>query len=283
MKLGRKLPKVWKPALTLDRYLADRASYGSGRGGSDIFFSRTAAIRSPMRPLGARWESKAIHLLHDPAGNDMVGDCTCAAIVKLDVAWSHNVGDVAYAPAMAPAALGLYAHATGYDPSKTDASGNNPTDNGAELSDILAFVQKNGIDAAGRGKSVQWVEVDATKPEQVANAIDIFGGLYTGVSLSPDWLGSTERDGVVWDVAAPGSPEEGHCVAAFDYNEQGVIINTWGYFVTVTWAALAKYWGKSAGGEVYAVFSPDWLDEATRVSPSGFNAAQLAADLKALG
>ena len=58
-------------------------------------------------------------------------------------------------------------------------------------------------------------------------------------------------------MASPGGSDDGHCVAWFDYNERGVIANSWGFFVLITWEAVAKYWGKSAGGEVYAVFSPD--------------------------
>ena len=178
---------------------------------------------------------------------------------------------------MKDTALALYSAATGYNPA--DPS----TDQGAELSDILNYVQKFGIDPAGHGKGINWVEVDATKPAQVAKAIDIFGGLYTGAQISPDWLQTTNADGAIWAVASPGNPDDGHCVAWFDYNEQGVIANSWGFFVLITWQAVAKYWGKSAGGEVYAVFSPEWLSAATMKSPSGFDAAQLAGDLKAFG
>ncbi len=253
MKLGRNLPKIWKPTLDFARYASDLA---------------------PKRPLGHRWESDSIHQLHDAAGNDDVGDCTCAGILKLDVAWSHNAGSWT-TPDMRTAALGLYSRATGYDP-------NDPsTDKGADLQTILDYVKANGVYADGSGKIAGYVEVDASKPAEIVKAIDTFGGLYTGVSLADDWPGAS-KEGSVWDVAGDPDPQEGHCVAWFDYNEQGVIINSWGFFITVTWGAVAKYWAKSAGGEVYAVFSPDWIDAATKESPSGFNAAQLAADIAAV-
>ena len=275
-KLGRKQPLVTRPTLHLGRYLTPPAGQepqcSAIVNGSHIFTARHAVAPMPARAIADRWEHKAIELLHDPAGNDTVGDCTCAAMAKLSVAWSHNAGDMAYWPSMTPLAIGLYERATGYNPADPN------TDQGAELTDILTFVQKNGVDTAGRGKGVQWVSVDATKPDEVAKAIDIFGGVYTGVNLSPDWLNNPVEGGV-WDVGAPGNPMYGHCVAAFDFNEQGVIINSWGLFITVTWSAFARYWAANAGGEVFTIVSPEWISAATQTSPSGMNAAQLSADL----
>lgn len=66
-RLGRNLPAVWRPALDAERYL-------------------TGSMQ-PARPLGNRWESKAIHALHDPLGNDRYGDCVFAAAFKQDAAW----------------------------------------------------------------------------------------------------------------------------------------------------------------------------------------------------
>jgi hypothetical protein len=274
MKLGRNLPKVWRPTLEAGRYLkTSRSSFSSIGVNGQVAIGEHSLVPLPARPVADRWEHQAIMSLHDAAGNDMVGDCTCAGILKLDVAWSHNAG-IDYWPAMTPTALDLYSAATGYNPL------NPASDQGAELVQILKFVRAHGVDVDGHGKGLQWVSVDATKPAEVAKALDTFGGLYTGAQISPDWL-QNPHEGSVWDVASPGGADDGHCVAVFDYNEQGVIANSWGFFITITWEALAKYWSKSAGGEVYAVFSPDWLTRATEKSPSGFNAAQLAADLKA--
>lgn len=72
MKLGRNLPEVWRPTLNLERY---------------------AASCAPARPLGQRWESKAIHALRKPLGNDRFGDCVFAGLFKLDVEWRRNAGD----------------------------------------------------------------------------------------------------------------------------------------------------------------------------------------------
>jgi hypothetical protein len=70
-----------------------------------------------------------------------------------------------------------------------------------------------------------------------------------------------------------------NCVAVYGYNEEGVFINTWGLFGTITWGAFAKYLNAAAGGEVYAVLSEDWVSKATGLAPNGLNYAELEADL----
>ena len=55
--LGRRLPKTWAPQFDVSRYVDPNG---------------------PKRPLGARWESKAIRALHNPLGNDQYGDCVFA-------------------------------------------------------------------------------------------------------------------------------------------------------------------------------------------------------------
>jgi len=144
-------------------------------------------------------------------------------------------------------------------------------------------VKKHGIYTDGRGKPAGWVAIDPSKPALIMKALDVFGSVYTGCQLAPEWV-QNPHEGMVWDVtSSDGSPEMGHCTAWFDYNEVGIIGNSWGAFMQVTWAAIEKYWAKSVGGEIYAVFSPDWLNKATQLSPSGLNAAQLAADIAAGG
>ena len=251
--LGRRLPAAWAPQLDLARYVDPNA---------------------PARPFGQRWESKAIHALHNPLGNDQYGDCVFAGLFKLDVEWRRNAGDAASPDPTEADALGLYARVTGFDPAKPD------TDRGADLQTALAYVKAHGLTSSGAGKVAGWCAVDAEKPALVRRAIDIFGGVYTGCALPDAWL-QNPREGMDWMVAGDPNPANGHCTAWFDYNAYGVICNSWGLFVQISWAAIAKYWAASAGGEVYAVFSPDWLNAATQTSPSGLDAAQLAADLAA--
>ena len=268
--LGRRIPEFWRPTLDAERYLTGRVLPRHG------FSSATA----PVRPVGARWESKAIHALHAPLGNDLWGDCVFAALFKQDVAWLRNAGDVTSPNPTEADAIGLYSRVTGFNPN-AGASGANPTDKGGDLQTALAYAKSHGIYADGRGKPASWVAVDPSKPALICAALDTFGSLYTGCQLAPEWVQGPE-EGFVWDVtSSAGSPDMGHCTAWFDYDAVGVIVNSWGLFGRITWAAIEKYWGKAAAGEIYAVFSPDWLNKATGTAPSGLNAAQLAADVKA--
>jgi hypothetical protein len=255
MRFGRSIPRIWRPTLDAERYL-------------------TAAI-VPSRPLGSRWESKAIHALHDPLGNDQYGCCVFAAAFKQDVAWLRDAADETSPNPTKDDCLGLYSRVTGFNP-------NDPsTDRGGDLQTALSFAKTHGIYADGRGKPASWVSVDPAKPALIRAALDAFGSLYTGCQLAPEWIQSP-AEGFVWDVT-PSAPDPamGHCTAWFDYDAIGVIVNSWGLFGRITWAAIEKYWAKSAGGEIYAVFSPDWLNKATQTAPSGLNAAQLAADVAA--
>lgn len=161
---------------------------------------------------------------------------------------------------------------TGFDPT------NPATDRGGDLQATLAFIKAHGLYPDGRGKVASWCAVDAAKPALIRAALDAFGSLYTGCCLAPEWM-QGPHEGFVWDVTGSvPDPAMGHCTAWFDYNAVGVIVNSWGLFGQITWAAIAKHWGKSAGGEIYAVFSTDWLNKATQAAPSGLNAAQLAVD-----
>ncbi len=249
-RLGRNVPKNWRPTLNLERY---------------------ASPVPPARPLGQRWESKAIHALHNPLGNDRYGDCVFAALFKLDVEWRRNAGDAASPDPTEADALGLYSRVTGFDPN------NSATDRGGDLQAALAYAKAKGLTPDGRGKVRGWCSVDATKPALIRHAIDTFGGVYTGCALPDSWL-QAAHEGMVWGVAEAPNAGNGHCTSWFDYNETGVIMNTWGLFATVTWDAVAKYWAASVGGEIYAVFGDDWLIPAVNAAPNGINAAQLAAD-----
>ena len=79
-----------------------------------------------------------------------------------------------------------------------------------------------------------------------------------GVELPAAWVAKSEPSEkrlTVWDVAGDPDPVENgrkHCIVAYGYNAQGVLIDTWGMFGTITWAALAKYCSGESG-ELYTI------------------------------
>jgi hypothetical protein len=183
----------------------------------------------------------------DILGNDAVGNCADAAMFHIAAILQALKGGVWRLPT-ATDALQLYSKTT-TPPFNIQTHAN---DNGSDLGQVMAYVEKYGAYRDGSFKITSPVAVDATNPASVKAALDKHRCLYMGACLADTWIPKGPLVARVWDVAGDPDQEDGHCTAAYGYNDQGVQIMTWGQFVTVTWAALAVYWGASAGGELYA-------------------------------
>ena len=111
---------------------------------------------------------------------------------------------------------------------------------------------------------------------EIQQSIALFGGVYIGLSLP---LTAQKQD--VWDVVARGGANAkpgswgGHCVFVPKYDQNGFTCITWGGLKMMTLAFWKKYCD-----EAHTLFCQDWL--AAKGAPSGFNQAQLQADLKAI-
>jgi hypothetical protein len=204
--------------------------------------------------------------------NDQYGCCAFAGpahIIDSERAQSGNP----YTPVQTEQVLWAYSQVTGFDV----ATGQN--DNGANLVDVLSWWQKHGYFADGSSKIVGWAAVDATNKQEVKAAAWLFD-LMMGAELPSEWT----RDITAWNVVGPPNPNDGHCVVsprANGYNSKALIVNSWGYAIPVTWAAVAKYFGGD-GGEMFAVFTEESINHASGKSPNGFDAAQLTAYLKSI-
>lgn len=217
------------------------------------------APSSPILRVGRTFDHNAIrdaatHLVpiygaeEDALGNQRFGDCTCAGMLHaaalLQAIFSYKVWR---RPTQADA-LALYARVT--NPPFDLRTGAN--DNGADLVTVMDVVAAGGAYSDGSFKIKDPLAVDATNQAEVKAAIDAHRVLYMGAALPSAWLPANGKPvAKVWDVAGPGNPDDGHCTLTYDYNDQGVQINTWGEFVTITWAALAAYYSNEAGGELY--------------------------------
>jgi hypothetical protein len=197
--------------------------------------------------------------------NDTVGDCTCAAVGHMLKLWASR-NDIDFTPTDEEI-LAAYSSVSGYNP-------NDPsTDVGATCIDVLNYWRKTGI--AGH-KIFGYASVNIHNPAEVRAAIDLFGAVYTGVALPV----SAQSQSTLWDLQ-PGYPNGnespgswgGHCVPLPGYDPNELEIVTWGQQVAQTYSFFAAYCD-----EAYAVLSVDWA-EAGRNAPSGFNFAQLEADL----
>jgi hypothetical protein len=195
--------------------------------------------------------------------NDQLGDCAVAAPAHFLQAVTANVSAEVTIPDAA--VLEAYKAISGYN-------GDPSTDTGCVLLDVLKYWRKVGI---GGHKIVAFVAVNRRDPAELKIALNLFGGLIAGLELPVSC-----RRQKVWAVArgADGEPGSwgGHAVAIEAYTRARQTCITWGLKQPMTWGFWAGY-----ADEAYAVLTPEWI-AACGTSPSGFNLAQLEADLAAL-
>jgi hypothetical protein len=213
-------------------------------------------------PASVDYAAKAMPALQRMYLNDTYGDCVIAGKGHALGVWTGN-------------AYGTPVQATDHEIYNTYQSWCGPGDNGCVITDVLDLMKSRGFLASGKAYKIDgYVSVDWTNPLEVQVALYMFGALTLGINLPADWDGRSE----VWDVSR-ARILGGHDVTAVGYDERGVQVSSWGRIFTITWPAfLSREWVE----ECYAILSPNWYDNGNR-SPSGFDAAKLAADLQKLG
>lgn len=198
--------------------------------------------------------------------NDVLGDCTCAALAHQDqlaADWngiSSSLLDVDV--------VNLY-KGSGYDP-------NDPSsDRGwSNISAARAALKTGWLKAIAR--------FDATSQGLLKIVINEFGSAYVGIDLP---LSAQDQLGQVWDVAPEGKRTSryepntwgGHAVVVVDCDAEGVTLVTWGKFQRATWAFVKMYFDSSDG---IACLNRHWV--LNSLSPSGLRLDELMADLARL-
>lgn len=242
MKLGRKAIKTDSRTLALGKYL-------------------TPGLPPP--PPTADWTkditSWGVML------NNTLGDCTIAGVGHAIQVWTANNGGMV--TASNSIVEKYYEQWDGYVP------GNPSTDNGGVELDVLNDWQKNGFDG---NPLMAFADPKPANLTEVRQAINLFGGVYIGLSLP-----ITAQTQDVWDVvpngganAKPGS-WGGHCVFVPKYDQNSFTCITWGELKKMTVA----FWNEYCD-ETHALLCPKWIS--AKGSPGGFDLAQLQADLKAI-
>lgn len=251
VKFGRKAPTS-RPRLHLKNYL-------------------TAL---PAAPPSADYSAKATAVLADIYGNDNLGDCVIAGGYHIAGVETGNAGTAFHATSAQ--IVKDYSAIGGYVP------GDPNTDNGCELPVALAYWQKHGF--ANKSKLLGWIAVDATNQQEVELACYLFENLYFGMSLPDHWVNPFPAgNGFTWDAAGAPDPQNGHCIMGYGYSSHGVLIDSWGLLGTLTWAAVKKYASPTAGGELYALLTPDQLAKGQTKAPNGVDWSALIADFDAMG
>lgn len=205
-------------------------------------------------------------------GNDTVGDCTCADVAHRHMLWTAQSGTM-WVPTTLNT-LTLYEQATGYDPSQTDAKGNNPTDQGGTLTDIAQYVQDHGF--AGHTEAGHGI-IDPSNLDHIKWAVVLFGCCSFGLELPASAQTQFER-GEPWDVVAGASIEGGHDVLAVEYqpDEPCWQLISWGKRISATSAFVNKFLFN-----VVPTVSADFINPAG-IAPSGINLDRMLTDLQGL-
>lgn len=242
MKLGRKAIKTDRRTLKLCNYL-------------------TPGLPPP--PPAVDW-TKGI-VAWGVMLNDTLGNCTIAGCGHAVQVWTANTGREVTVPN--ETIEKYYEKWDGYVP------GEPSTDTGGIELDVLNDWRKHGF--AGN-KLTAFADPSSGNLTEIRQSIALFGGVYIGLALP-----LTAQKQEVWDVVANGGADAkpgswgGHCVFVPKYDETG--------FTCITWGAPRKmtisFWSEYCD-EAHTLLSPDWI--AAKGSPSGFNQAQLLADLKVI-
>ena len=202
--------------------------------------------------------------------NDQYGDCAQAGILHLIQGQSANTGNPL--SASTAQALALYSAVTGFNP-------NDPsTDQGTVLTDLLSFVQKNGVemtDATGKTVTVEIVgsaALDISSPAQMRYAAYTFGGNYLGINCPQQCVDDTDN----WNFAPGLAPAGGHCIPQEGEGSAGGKIVSWGMVIPASSGFLLAYLE-----EAYCVVTKSWLN-AQGKSPTGLDLNGLVAAMAAL-
>jgi hypothetical protein len=250
-KLGKKESRVVPGALKLSKYL-------------------TAL---PSLPTHIQWAKRPKNW--QELGNDTIGDCTCACAghIIMEGKFANGEGELA-STVTREGVIHAYSAVTGYVP------GDESTDNGAYIDDVLSYWKKTGICG---DKIAGYVQVNRNSLEEIQAAIYIFGSVNIGILL-PGTAQTQIDNRQAWDLtpgyhhdpnAQPGS-WGGHCVPIMGYVPWGFRCVTWG---RIQWMSIP--WFNYYNDEVWAVLDNSWLSP-NKVAPNGIDLAQLQSDLRAL-
>lgn len=208
-------------------------------------------------------------------GNDDWGDCAWAGPAHETMLLTKEGGHPA--TFTTAAVLSDYSAGTGFDAS-AGPPGDNPTDNGSNVRDVLGYRRKTGIgDARGkRHKIGAYVKLDPGNLEHIYQAMYLFQAVGIGIYPFPESAHDQFNNGEPWDVV-PGSPAKGgHYVCCLARRNGNFELVTWGSLQEMTEAFFTKYCD-----EAWTYISTEHLDE-NKADPEGFKLSELRTDLRAL-
>jgi hypothetical protein len=247
VKLGRIKPRSGQKSLRLSMYM------------------KAEGVAAMKPPSTVNYSAKAASSISRMFLNNQFGCCVVADHAHLVGVWSANDSD-------SPGIV-IPTDQEIYDQYQKICG---PGDNGCNIADFCAYVQKNGFVAGGKVYKIDGrVSIDHTNPTEVKLGVYLFGGVKLGINLPQEWLDSPENG--VW---SPTNSEivGGHDVLALGYNESGVIVSTWAGKRLITWEAMAD---RRFVDEAHICLAELWYNK-DGLAPCGINVSKLRNDLQAL-
>jgi hypothetical protein len=188
-------------------------------------------------------------------GNSDWGDCACAGAYHLRQLWQWNATGT-MPPEGTAQALQLYSEVTGFNQA-AGPPGNNPTDQGTCLQDLLAYWLKTGIPLADgtRHKIIAYFEVDPLNVADLNLATAESAGLYTGWNV-PAFVEQQQAPGSIWDTGTDNTIVGGHCTVSGGYAVNGNReTESWG---ETNYAMTPRFWAANVD-EAYVILAQDFV------------------------
>lgn len=232
-------------------------------------------LEGPLaRPPGIIWNRGVTDF--GMLANDKHGDCTIAGCGHiLQIATLNTWGQVQVTDAET---LDYYAKWCGYDPTKEQPDGTNPTDQGGNEIDVLNHWLAEGFGQPGHPlhKIIGYADPDVGDLEHVKQGVAMFATVKIGVALPVSVQRKRIWDGVprAFDKKTwPGS-WGGHDVTVIGYDDSKQLLYfiSWGIIMAMT----ERFWHGYVD-EAHVVFHNGW-----QYRP-GFNVALLKKKLAELG
>jgi hypothetical protein len=204
-------------------------------------------------------------------GNDSVGDCVLAGAAHEHMVWCDEPAPTVACRFDTPSVLKAYSELTGYVP------GEPSTDRGTDMAKAASWRRKTGIADADRHvhKIAAYLALEAGNVSEILTACWLFGAVGVGLQL-PAYAMDEFNAGRAWTVKRTNTATLGGHYVPIVAHRGDLVCVTWGRAQKMATSFLAVCCDESI-----AYVSNEVLN--CGKSPEGFNAAQLLADLKALG
>lgn len=194
--------------------------------------------------------------------NDMLGDCTIAAVAHAVQVWTAATGSPV--TAADSVVVNYYSLWDGYVP------GDPATDQGGVETDVLDKWRKDPDGFHGY-KLLAYADPDPGNRDHIKQSVVLFGGVYIGLNLP---ISAQSQIGSLWEYVG-GRPGTwgGHAVFVAGYDAEGLTCITWGKLQKMTW----EFWSRYCD-EAHTLLSDIWMNSA----PADFHYTNLYNDLQAL-